>query len=161
MTKKMSRFGVGPVFVVLSLGYFAATFMLTRLYPSTFLIQAIPYQVLVALAVILMAFGIPFFILSLITVMRAYKADKLVTTGVFGCCRHPVYGSWVAFNAPGLVLLAKSWLCLTTPVFMYFVARLLVCREETYLEGVFGEAYRAYKKQVPCLLPFGMMLPKK
>ena len=68
-------------------------------------------------------------------------------------CRHPVYGAWVVFNVPGLVLLANSWIGLFVPVLMYVTLRLLVRREETYLEQTFGEEYRRYRERTPAVFP--------
>lgn len=93
--------------------------------------------------------------------MRAYNADALVTNGIFRCCRHPLYASWVVFIVPGIVLLANSWIGLTTPVVMYFLLRSLVKAEERYLESVFGSDYLDYKSVVPCILPYGWMVPGK
>jgi len=56
-----------------------------------------------------------------------------------------------------MVLLVNSWIGLTAPLFMYFLLRRLVIREETYLEEVFGSEYAEYKKKVPCILPFGFL----
>jgi protein-S-isoprenylcysteine O-methyltransferase Ste14 len=76
--------------------------------------------------------------------MRAYNANELVTKGVFKCCRHPVYASWVVFIVPGITLLMKNWLGMSAPIFMYSILRLLVKKEEIYLENVFGSQYREY-----------------
>ena len=106
---------------------------------------------------VLIVIGVPFFIISVITVMRAYNAGELVAGGIFSCCRHPLYASWVVFIVPGIVLLLNSWIALTIPLFMFAISRLLVNKEETYLETVFGSAYREYKKKAPCILPYGFM----
>jgi protein-S-isoprenylcysteine O-methyltransferase Ste14 len=87
--------------------------------------------------------------------MRAYNAGELITGGVYRCCRHPVYSSWVVFIVPGIALLVGSWIGLTTPIFMYFILRVLVKIEEAYLENLFGSKYLEYKKKVPCILPIG------
>ena len=56
-----------------------------------------------------------------------------------------------------MVLLANSWIGLTAPLFMYFLLRKLVTKEEIYLENIFGSEYIEYKKGVPCILPFGCL----
>ena len=89
--------------------------------------------------------------------MRAYNADELVTDGIYKCCRHPLYASWVVFFVPGIVLIVNSWLGLTTPIFMYFILCRLVKKEEIYLESVFGSEYIHYKRKVPWILPVGRL----
>lgn len=87
-------------------------------------------------------------------------AHKLATDGVFRCCRHPVYASFVVFLVPGIFLILNSWLGLTTPIFMYTILCILVRKEEKYLENVFGVEYVEYKKRVPIILPYGCLKPK-
>ena len=42
---------------------------------------------------------------------------------------------------------------------MYFILRLLVKKEEIYLENVFGSQYREYKNKIPSILPIGWIKP--
>jgi protein-S-isoprenylcysteine O-methyltransferase Ste14 len=155
MAEKMSRWGVGPIFAGLSIGYAIVLFAISRHYHPFFKISFLPGWFLSTLGIIFIMIGVPFFLISVKTATRAYNADALVTDGIFRYCRHPLYASWVVFIVPGIVLLMKSWLILTTPIFMYFILRLLVKKEEVYLENVFGSEYREYKERVPCILPIG------
>ena len=155
MPEKMSRWGVGPVFAALSIAYGLIMLVLTFYYYPFFQMQILPYTFFAGVAIVLFLFGLPFFLLSVVSVMRAYNADRLVINGVYRCCRHPLYASWVVFLAPGIALLVNSWLGLTAPVFMYFVLRRLVQKEEIYLENTFGAEYLDYKKKVPRILPYG------
>jgi len=68
-------------------------------------------------------------------------------------CRHPVYGAWVVFNVPGMVLFFNSWLGLVVPILMYVTLRLLVRSEEEHLEQTFGEEYREYRSRTPAVFP--------
>lgn len=151
----MSRWGIGPIFAFLSIVYGLITFLISIYFHPAFQMDFIPYRPLAIIGVILIVIGFPFFIISAVTAMRAYNADKLVTGGIFRCCRHPLYASWVVFIVPGIVLLTNSWLVLTTPIPMYFILRFLVRKEESYLESVFGSEYLEYKEKVPCIMPFG------
>jgi protein-S-isoprenylcysteine O-methyltransferase Ste14 len=157
MIEKMSRWGVGPVFASSSIGYGMIMLAISHFFRPFFEIDFVPSWLLTTLGSLLLLTGIPFFLLSVKTVMRAYDAEDLVTDGIFKCCRHPLYASWVVFIVPGIVLLVNSWIGLTTPVFMYFILRNLVKKEERYLESVFGAEYIDYKKRVPCLLPYGCL----
>ena len=151
----MSRWGIAPVFAALSISYGLMTLSVSRYFHPVFQIGFVPYSYLAILGVIIILIGVPFWIIAVRTVMRAYNAGELVTGGVYRCCRHPVYSSWVVFIVPGIALLVGSWIGLTTPIFMYFILRILVKKEEAYLENLFGSKYIEYKKSVPCILPIG------
>ena len=157
MQEKMSRWGTGPIFAALSMGYGIATMAISFYFYPVFQIGLAPHWFLTILGVTLIVIGLPFFIISVKTVMRAYNADELVTDGIYKCCRHPLYASWVVFFVPGIVLIVNSWLGLTTPIFMYFILCRLVKKEEIYLESVFGSEYIHYKRKVPCILPVGRL----
>ncbi len=153
----MSRWGTGPIFAALSISYGIGTILLSQYFHPFFQIGSGPHRFLTALGIALIMIGIPFFIISVKTVTRAYNANMLVTDGIYKCCRHPLYASWVVFIVPGIVLLLNSGIGLTTPIFMYFILRILVKKEEIYLESLFGSEYRQYKKKVPCIIPFGWL----
>ena len=157
MKEKMSRWGIGPIFTFLSIGYGMIMLVISHYTYPVFQIDFVPYWLMSTLGIALIVIGVPFFIISVITVSRAYNADELVTDGVFRCCRHPLYASWVVFIVPGIVLLVNSWIALTTPIFMFVILRILVTKEETYLEDVFGSEYLDYKRKVPCILPYGLL----
>ena len=156
----MSRWGIGPIFVFLSFVYSIIMISLTRYFYPVFQMDFIPRPILIVIAFILLMIGIPFFIFSVITLNKAYNSNILVKSGAYQYCRHPIYASWVVFIVPGMVLLANSWLGLTVPVFMYIVLRILVKKEEVYLENVFGHDYHVYKQNTPCILPYGILLKK-
>jgi len=103
----------------------------------------------------LLAAGIPFWLTSVATVMRAYKTRRLCTSGPFALCRHPVYASWVVFILPGISLLLDSWLFLLSPLVLYAAVVKSAPEEERYLEDLFGDEYRVYQERVPMVLPLG------
>ena len=137
MESRMSRWGVGPLFATLSIVYGLAAWGAGRTFHPLFEIGIVPHRLLTVLGVSLIAVGIPFYLVAVVAVMRAYNSDKLVTHGVYGFCRHPLYASWAVLIAPGVVLLIGTWLGLTVPVFMCLVLRRLVQSEEQYLQDVF------------------------
>lgn len=155
MKEKMSRWGVGPIFAFLSIGYGVFILAISRYFYPFFKIPLLPQWLLSGLGVVLILIGIPFFIISVIAVTRAYNSNSLVTHGIYGCCRHPLYSAWVVFIVPGIVLLVNNWIGLTAPLFMYILLCKLVIKEEVFLERVFGSEYIDYKNETPCILPFG------
>ena len=155
MKEKLSRWGVGPIFALLSFGYGGIVLAISCYFYPIFQIPLLPKWFLFGLGVLLILLGIPFYIFSVKTVTKAYNSDSLVTQGIYRCCRHPLYGAWVVFIVPGIFLLTNTWIGLTAPLFMYFLLCKLVIKEEDYLERVFGSEYANYKKVTPCIMPFG------
>lgn len=80
-------------------------------------------------------------------------AKGLVTGGIFAHCRNPMYaGNLLAVL--GLLTLAGNPFGLAVGGVLFLLAYLsIVLAEETYLEGQFGDEYRAYRARVPRFLP--------
>ncbi len=72
----------------------------------------------------------------------------LVTTGLHGRTRNPIYlGMFLLYGGIGLA--ARSpWILLLTVPLAVTIRYGVVAREEAYLERRFGDAYRAYKARV-------------
>lgn len=107
--------------------------------------------VVMVLSVGLLALGV---ILVALGWHRVYRGEgKLVTDGIYGYLRHPQYLGLilivVAFNVqwPTLPTL------LMAPILIVMYVR-LAWTEEQELEERFGEAYRAYRRQVPRFWPW-------
>ena len=79
---------------------------------------------------------------------------KLVTTGPYGLCRNPMtLGELLYLTGLALSLGSPSFLVLTWAFFFPVVVAYLKLVEERELEARFGEAYLAYKREVPFMLP--------
>lgn len=161
MTNKMTFWGVGPKYGLFSASYCILIVTLSKYFDPFFKIHFVPYSVLATVAAILILIGIPFYIVSLVTIKRAFEAGRLVSEKTFGMCRHPVYSAWIIFFVPGIMFLMNTWLGLSASLVMYLLLLVLVKKEEEYLESVFGNEYLAYKKRVPTVLPVGWLKSKK
>jgi protein-S-isoprenylcysteine O-methyltransferase Ste14 len=74
---------------------------------------------------------------------------RLITDGVFGHTRNPLYvGISVALCGIGLVF-DLDWVLLLIVPSCVLLHSAVVVREERYLERKFGDAYRRYKARVP------------
>jgi protein-S-isoprenylcysteine O-methyltransferase Ste14 len=72
----------------------------------------------------------------------------LVTTGIHGWSRNPIYlGMFLIYGGIGLVVRSPWILILTLPLAITMRYG-VVAREEAYLERRFGDAYRDYKARV-------------
>ena len=163
MTNKMTKWGVGPKFTIYAVIYCLIMYGLTIYFDPLLRITKtlnLSYPSLVMIGVILIVLGIPFYLSSLISVMRGFKEGRLVTNGVYGMCRHPVYAAWVVFFVPGIALFMDSWAFLSAPFIMYLMARILVAEEDVYLKEIFGQEYVAYEQNVPAFLPYGWIKRK-
>jgi protein-S-isoprenylcysteine O-methyltransferase Ste14 len=152
--REMSIFGVGPRIMGTALWYAIVAGLATWLWPDVCLVRAIPYQVFVAVGVLLLLIGIPMLAVAGRAVHIAHKSDKLATTGFFGVVRNPIYSAWIVFVIPGLVLLTHSWPLFLTPLVAYVAFKATIWREYEYLERQFGDAFRQYTAQVNELFPF-------
>jgi protein-S-isoprenylcysteine O-methyltransferase Ste14 len=151
--REMSIFGVGPTWVAVSAVMTLAMFALTRDNPATWTFPWIPAALRVTLGVALILAGVPLFVSSLRVLKRGFPEGKLFTRGPYAMCRHPLYASWVTLIVPGMVLLNDRWPGLVVVLGMWISLRLLVRKEEAWLEQTFGDDYRHYKKQTPACAP--------
>lgn len=149
----MSIWGVGPTVGTLTLVYGVIVGVATFKWPGLFTIRFVPYEYLLAVAAVLLAVSLPVYVLTIVPLWKGYHEGKLVTTGTYAVCRHPLYAMWILLIMPAVALLMKSWLFLTAAVFMYVVTRIEVRREEECLQEQFGRQYLAYKKRVGAILP--------
>ena len=137
-------------------GYAVVAGVATWRWPQVCVLSIVPWVFLVA-GLALAVVGIPMLIVAVKAGMAAYDADKLATTGLYGIVRNPMYAAWIVFIIPGLVLLTRSWPLFLTPPVAYIMFKLLIRRENEYLEKRFGDAYRKYRAEVNELFP----LPRK
>jgi protein-S-isoprenylcysteine O-methyltransferase Ste14 len=108
---------------------------------------------LVAVGIVLLVIGMPMWLMGVHAVMRAYNSDRLVTSGVFGVVRHPVYSAWIVFNIPAIALLVRSWPLLMAPLVAYAVFKMSIRTEDEYLKQRFGQEYLDYRARVNELIP--------
>jgi protein-S-isoprenylcysteine O-methyltransferase Ste14 len=103
---------------------------------------------LVAIGVAIMATGIRNFSRADTPVPSNQAVRALVTTGIHGWSRNPIYVGMLLLYA-GIGIAARSpWvLILALPLFV-ILRYGVVAREEAYLEQRFGETYRDYKAHV-------------
>jgi protein-S-isoprenylcysteine O-methyltransferase Ste14 len=82
------------------------------------------------------------------TIMPNAASDNLVTSGIFGLSRNPIYVANTLLILGLAVWLRWGWLVLLAPVCVAAVTELAIKREERHLEIRFGDAYRDYKTRV-------------
>ena len=76
--------------------------------------------------------------------------NKLVTTGVYGCMRHPMHLGLLFFPwSVALMLGSPTFLLIIAPLEMLFMLALIKFVEETEAIRKFGDDYREYQRHVP------------
>ena len=157
MLDQMTRWGVGPRFAGLSILFGSLALLLTHLSGDLFRMNFMPYEILAPAGIVLIIAGLSVSLTAFVTVTRAFNTGQLVTTGVYAICRNPSYSAWVFLIAPGIMLLANTWLGMTTVPIMYAILSILVKTEERYLKDRFGSEYAEYRNRVPSILPVGRL----
>ena len=153
MKSMMSLLGIGPKLALFTLLYSILLKTVIVHYHIDFTLDIIPYYLLAVKGIILIIIGLFFLIPSFSAISKLRTVDNLYTKGIYSVCRHPLYASWIVFIIPGIILLLNSWLLLTIPLVMYFIFRLLIKDEETFLHNKYGNQYREYRYHVGLLFP--------
>ena len=153
MEKRLSRWGVGPRIFLSTIAYALLAGYVTHAWPDVCLLRWPPYAVFATVGYILLALGVPMWLTSAVSAMRAYNRDQLRASGVFGLVRHPIYSSAIVFNLPAIAFLTRSWPLFFMPLVAYAVFKRLIHREDEYLERRFGQAYLAYRARVNEVVP--------
>lgn len=73
---------------------------------------------------------------------------SVVTTGVYRFTRNPIYLGFLCMVIGLPLIFGNPWGILVAPVQVYFFNRMIISREETYLEGKFGQEYLNYRSGV-------------
>ena len=137
---------------VLLLG-FALDHVLTLPFPiprigPTHSISAIIAGSLILIGLALAAAGIRNFSRAATPVQGTRPTRALVTTGIHGWTRNPIYlGMFLMYGGIGMALRSPSILILALPLAIAIRCG-VVAREEAYLERRFGDTYRDYKARV-------------
>lgn len=82
---------------------------------------------------------------------RSEGTQKLVTNGVYGIVRHPMYTvSMGAYGIAPRMTLDRAWIVLFCLVYLYTLG---IPMEERKLVKEFGQPYVEYQKKVPAVIP--------
>ena len=157
MGQRLSRFGVGPKIVgaVVASAGLASAF--SYRFSDVCAVPAFRQIAVVTLAAILIVIGLPMWLIGAVAAMRAYNRDQLLTSGLYGLVRHPMYAAWIVLILPGIALLTASWPFLLMPVAGYAVFKACIHTEDEYLQNRFGPSYSAYRASVNEIIPIPRM----
>jgi protein-S-isoprenylcysteine O-methyltransferase Ste14 len=115
---------------------------------SFHLISAISAATLILTGIAVFVAGIPNFSSAGTPVQGTRPTRTLVTTGIHGWSRNPIYlGMFLLYGGIGVVVRSPWILILTLPLAVT-IRYGIIAREEAYLERRFGDAYGDYKGRV-------------
>ena len=111
-------------------------------------ISAIIAGSLILIGIGVLAAGIRNFSRAATPVQGTKPTRALVTTGIHGWSRNPIYlGMFLIYGGIGIIVRSPWILILTLPLAITMRYG-VVAREEAYLERRFGDAYRDYRARV-------------
>ncbi|RWP68242.1 MAG: isoprenylcysteine carboxylmethyltransferase family protein [Mesorhizobium sp.] len=127
-------------------------FVLDRLlrlpFPVAGLVTWIIGGLLMLIGFVLFIAGIRNFSLAATPVPTNEPTRVLVTTGIHGWTRNPIYlGMFLVYAGIG-VAAQNIWILVLTLPLAILIRYGVVAREEAYLERRFGDAYRDYRQSV-------------
>jgi protein-S-isoprenylcysteine O-methyltransferase Ste14 len=73
---------------------------------------------------------------------------RIVAHGLYRFTRNPMYIGFALWTLGLAILVDSAWMLLALPIGLVLVDRIVVTREERYLERKFGEEYLNYKRRV-------------
>jgi len=102
MEGKMSRWGVGPIFAFLSIGYAMIMLAINRYFQPHFQIDFVPYWLISIFGISLVVIGVPFFIIS---VKQLCVHTMLMSSSLMGLSDVAA----IRFMRHGWFLLSRAW----------------------------------------------------
>jgi protein-S-isoprenylcysteine O-methyltransferase Ste14 len=75
-------------------------------------------------------------------------STRIVAHGLYRFTRNPMYFGFALCTLGLAILLDSAWMLLAVPIGLILTDRIVIVREERYLERKFGEEYLSYKRRV-------------
>lgn len=153
---KMPIYGVGPIYVVACL---ILTIAGIYLHIKGYLYQGelIEWKIFFIIGgILLILSGIYLWVQAVIVqrIDKKIKENKLLTTGVYGIVRNPVYSAFILIFTGALLFTANYILLILPFVFWAFLTILMKNTEEKWLRNEFGKDYEEYSKKVNRVIPW-------
>jgi protein-S-isoprenylcysteine O-methyltransferase Ste14 len=75
-------------------------------------------------------------------------STRIVAHGIYRFTRNPMYLGFALCTFGLAILVDSAWMLLAVPIGLILIDRIVITREERYLERKFGEEYLSYKRRV-------------
>ena len=149
---KMTKWGVSPKMFLILLPFIIFFSLLHFIYYPLFILP-VQHIWMIIIGIALNIIGFAIYLKSIKVINKAFANEQLLTTGVYGHMRHPLYSAFILFIIPGIAFLFNSWILFFIPITYYLIFRILIKEEEDYCLNKFGEKYTHYKKKVFAIFP--------
>lgn len=103
---------------------------------------------LVALGVALTAWGMLTFVAASTAIIPMRGASRLVDHGPYRFSRNPMYTGFTLIYLGAAAMMYSAWPLLALPIVLALLVRLVIAREERYLQNAFGADYSDYRARV-------------
>lgn len=146
-------FGVGPylIFSIFAITISAIALTYYNIVPTIQSNQII----LTVIGVILIAAGTLFWLSAVKNseIDKNIKQNKLVTSGIYGIVRHPIYAAFL-YALTGLIFIANNLILLVLPVIYWLILTVTMKNTvEKWLTELYGDDYLNYSKKVNRFIP--------
>jgi protein-S-isoprenylcysteine O-methyltransferase Ste14 len=75
-------------------------------------------------------------------------STRIVSHGLYRFSRNPMYIGFALWTFALAILIDSAWTLIAVPIGLVLIDRMVIMREECYLERKFGEEYLSYKRGV-------------
>jgi protein-S-isoprenylcysteine O-methyltransferase Ste14 len=150
----VSIFGIGPLLALTGAMSMLLVFTLRRVTGWSLALGDAYRPFLLAAGLILGTIGAYMWLSSVLLIRRAHKSHELLTSGVYGWSRNPMYSAFIVFLIPAAAFIMNDLLILIVSLVMTIVFKIAIRKEEDYLSKEYGAEYQRYAKRVPQLVPF-------
>ncbi|WP_405270661.1 methyltransferase family protein [Methanobrevibacter sp.] len=146
-------FGIGPYLIglIALISVIAIALSLKKIIPSYSTNQIL----MTIVGAILIVCGAIFWISAVLKsrIDDNIKNNQLVTTGIYGIVRHPIYAAFL-YAITGFIFIANNVLLLILPVAYWLILTLAMIKtEEKWLVDLHGDDYLDYSKNVNRFIP--------
>lgn len=153
MPGKMTILGTGHKIALVTLPVFVFSTVPGRRGGDFFCFGGISTAILLGTGTGLMIIGLGVTVISAVAITGGYRCRSLLTKGIYGFCRHPMYASFIFLTIPGLSLVLNCWLVFAASAVSYTATAFLVGEEEQWLARRFGDEWERYTRRVGRIMP--------
>lgn len=153
--RHLPLYGVGPFYCASIAALTALGILLARTGAAPAASAGALYPLLAAGGLALLAAGIWLYCGAIFRarVHEHIRQNTLVTDGIYGWVRNPIYSAFLSVCTGALLLADNLWLLALPPVYWLFLTVLMKCTEEKWLAALYGDAYKAYCRRVNRCVP--------